>query len=763
MEPGKQAGAQVEAPMHLDVLQSAPLSSLVEQEAGVNGSGSTHKPMLQGGKERHAVPLKSAERATLTFNAWGAACPPLVVLGSDEDMGLTPGGALLPPHLLVHPHGFRILKNASALERNMRSYFRLPQPPNAATREERRRLRCTLQRIESETVQEKARVSGNADGVVLDGFLLLSACEAEDPEDVTHVRLQSSQLSSSIAEDLKYFINLTTVDLSDNNLCLGHVLPLPALEVVHLVCNNIFSLAEVPQLSSPSFATIVALDLAYNRIPAHHLVHMKAFGALEQLDLSYNGLRTLPRDLSGLARLTHFALESNELSSPDVFYALGSMPALIEVNLARNRLSSVPPLDAGVYHGDSDSRRAPFPSLQVISLTGNRFQHVEALQPLAALHQTLRRVDVGENPLLDRRPKQKAELQRVLDEAVVEAYYAALLAPQTDSVGPGAQPEKMDTWHRESWARYIPKPLGELDTSKTEVVGTAPMDASSSRNMSSSEPSTAVGSTLEHPKPNCSMSEDTKQREGVLPLSLTVEEYLYGHRIHVQTPRTSPPPLPQRPTRYFYSSAFRQSEKGAQDVMPLVTLPPYNEFMDVFRVLGQRRSRKHGRGGGGVRWSAAGRRTAAPSEPSPQPARLPILPDSPTPTHMQGSTPSHQISDEEAEEGVEGVQDGKGFFLTSLDGAVSNAAVGRKKNVPNERKSTAVPPHAATQPEVADNVVSAPSTTAEEPFRRPRLPRSVVSPATANVHAAISELRAMLRKPLPSLPYDASRAKQAAG
>ncbi|CBZ29414.1 conserved hypothetical protein [Leishmania mexicana MHOM/GT/2001/U1103] len=761
MDRAMQAGARRELPKHPDVLQSAPPFALAEQDAEAVDGGSTHKPGPRGGKERVAVPVKSVAGATLTSNAWATVCPPLAVLGSDDDMASTFGSSLLPPHLLVHPHGFRILKNASALERNMRSYFRLPQPPNTATREERRRLRRTLQRIESEEAQQKARVVGNQDGVVLDGFLLLSACEAEDPEEVTHVVLQSSQLSSSIAEDLQYFTHLTTVDLSDNLLRLGHVLPLPGLEVVHLVCNNIFSLAEVSQSSSSSRATIVALDLAYNHIPADHLVHLKAFGALQQLDLSHNGLRTLPRNLSGLACLTHFALESNELSSPDVFYALGTMPALVEVNLSRNRLSSVPPLDTGVCDGDSGPRHAPFPSLQVMSLTGNRFRHVEALRPLAALHQTLRRVDVGENPLVDRRPNQKAELQRALDEAVVEAYYAALPLPQTNSVDPGTLPEMMDTWHRQSWARYIPKPVGEADMSETEVAGAASIGASSSHKTIPSAPLAAVSNILETLEPDCPMSEDTHRREGVSPPLPTVEEYFYCYRIHVQTPRTTPPPLPKQPTRYFYSSAFRETEPSAHDTVPLVTLPPYTEFMDVYRAHDRCRSRS--RGGGGVRRSAAARRTVAQWGPPPQPLRLPMLPRAPTPLRTEGAASPHQMSDEEAAEEAESVQDGKGFFLTSLDGVVGGAAAASQRNVPRDRKATAAAPHSETQPQLADRVASAPAGTVEEPFPCTRLPRSVVSPATANVHAAISELRAMLRKPLPSLPYESLRVKETTG
>nr|CAJ2478773.1 unnamed protein product [Leishmania braziliensis] len=737
---------QEESPMHLDLLQGAPPSASAEQKAEAADGG----PTCESASQRATIPLKRA----VTSTTWAAVCPSLAMLGSVGDMESTVGGSLLPPHLLVHPQGFRILKNASVLERNMRSYFRLPQPPNAATREERRRLRRILERIEGEEVQRKARVTGNQEGVVLDGFLVLSACEAEEPDEVTQVTLQSSQLSSSVAEDLQYFTHLTSLNLSDNRLRLGHVLPFPGLKDVHLMCNGIASLEEVPQLSSSSLATITALNLAYNRIPANHLSYLKMFDALQQLDLSHNGLRALPRDLSGLAHLTHFALESNELSSSDVFYALSTMPALVEVNLARNRLSSIPPLSAGSCDGNSALRCAPFPFLQVMNLTGNRFQRVEALRPLAALHRTLRRLAVGENLLLNRQPYQKAEVQRVLDEAVVDAYYAALLPPQTDSIDPGVPPEMMNTWHCQTWTRYIPQPQGEADISEMDVVEAALIDPSSLRDTTASAPAAVASNILEEADSGGLVSENTHHQDGVSPPLPTAAEYLRRYRIHVQTPRATPPPLPKQPTRYFYSSTFRLSEQRTHGVMPHVTLPPYSEFMDVYRVLGRRRPAAQGRGGGVAR-SAAVRRAEAQRVSPSQPMCLPMLPHVPIPPRTEATVSSQQVGDEEGDEEPESAQRGRGFFLTGLD----DAAMRSLRDATRDRKATAAPPPVETQLELTNKLASVAAGTADEPLPRTRLPRSVVSPAATNVHAAISELRVMLRKPLPSLPYDSSRAK----
>ncbi|KAG5495321.1 hypothetical protein GH5_02977 [Leishmania sp. Ghana 2012 LV757] len=756
MDPSMQVRAQAVAPTNLDRLQSASSSAPAN-------SGVTRNPAPKGGMEQAAERLQPAATATTIPVARVAACPSSGVLRIDDDMRSAFGSSLLPPHLLVHPQGFRILKNASVLERNMRTYFRLPQPPNAAIRKERRRLHRTLQRIKGEEAQQKALLVGSDDGVVLDGFLLLCACKVEDPEEVTQVVLQSSQLSSSIAEDLQYFTHLTSLDLSDNCLRLGHVLPFPGLEVVHLVCNNITSLAELLQSSSSSLTTIAALDLAYNRIPPSHLGYLRAFSTLQQLDLSHNRLRALPMDLSGLAHLTHFALESNELSSPGVFYALGTMPALVEVNLSRNRLSSVPPLDAGSRGGDSDPPRTPFPSLQVMTLTANRFQHIEALRPLAALHRTLRCVAVGENPLLDRQPHRKAELQHALDEAVVDAYNGTLLPPQTERIGSAVQPETMGTWHRQTWARYIPQPLGEEDTADTDVMEATAVGASSWCHTTASIPSAVASTTIEVLEPGCPVSQSRHHREGVSPLLLTAEEYLRRCRILVQTPRAAASLLPAQPSRYFYSVSFRQSEQGARDATPLVTLPPYSEFMDIYRVLGRRRGGSQDRGrGGGVGRSYATRTAPAQRMPPRPPSRLPILHHPPTPPRTEGLASSHQVSDDEGE--AESARDGKCFFLTSLNsGVVGGAAVLSRRNAPEDRRATAAAPPAATQPVLAEKLASASADTAGKAPPRTHLPRSVVSPATVNVRTAISELRAMLRKPLPYLPYGASRAKRTAG
>lgn len=675
--------------------------------------------------------------------------PALAALGDLGELDVTRGSSPLPPHLRVHPQGFRILNKESALERNMRSYFRLPQPPNAATREERRRLRRTVQRAEREEAERRARVTGGQDGVVLDGFLLLSACGVEEPEEVTQVSLQSSQLAGSIAEDLQYFTRLTSLDMSDNQLRLGDVLSFPALETVHLVCNGIHSLADMEQVGSSSLATVTALDIAYNHIPAHHLGYLAAFTALQQVDLSHNCLRTLPMDLSGLTRVTHLALEANELTTPNIFYALASMPALVEANLTRNRLASVPPLDPESCRAAGCACPAPFAALQVLTLTANRFPSAASLLSLAALHGTLRRLNVAENPFVADRPQRRAELQRGLDEAVVDAYYAAFLPDP-------ASPEGLvDTWHRETWVRYIPRPPRDADAAER-----AHRTASSSYHTAVPTPSGAASSAAEPSSPSSIDHNGADAGDSTrLP---TPEEYLAAHRIVVQTPGSATAVPPKQPTQFFYSAAFLQSAQGARDATPLVTLPSYKEFMDVYRVVGRRRPEGQRRGSRGTPSRTAVARAAAAAAaartvpPSP-PARLPYLaslPSSPSLECLGRSAPLAPRPAGAADMGeAPTVLDGDGFFLTGLAAPSRQAAA-------KDRRETAAPGVAAAlaafdAPEVPEVVPARASTSTP-----PRPPRSVLSPATANVHTAMSELRAMLRKPLPSLPYDAARYKQ---
>ncbi|EPY15571.1 hypothetical protein STCU_11924 [Strigomonas culicis] len=108
---------------------------------------------------------------------------------------------------VIHPYGFRILKDTSVIERSLKGYFRLPPAPSRVLRAERERLHEKLISMDREEARERRQIGGE-EGVILDGFLILSAASVENPEEVETVTLQNSNLVGSVLEDLMYFENL---------------------------------------------------------------------------------------------------------------------------------------------------------------------------------------------------------------------------------------------------------------------------------------------------------------------------------------------------------------------------------------------------------------------------------------------------------------------------------------------------------------------------------------------------------------------------
>ena len=87
------------------------------------------------------------------------------------------------------------------------------------------------------------------------------------------------------------------------------------------------------------------MNLSFNRIPPSHLTELRVLKELRILDLSANDLCTLPEDLSFLPNLEDLNLSSNQFTSEaflvqpaKIFRALGVLPKLKKLNLARNKL-----------------------------------------------------------------------------------------------------------------------------------------------------------------------------------------------------------------------------------------------------------------------------------------------------------------------------------------------------------------------------------------------------------------------------------------
>lgn len=624
------------------------------------------------------------------------------------------GAPVAPPRFrLMHPHGFRLLKKSSVVERSMRNYFRLPDAPSDVIRHERQRvLRSLVQSESDERAEEARRIAGGSRGVALDGFLILNAAATDDPSHVDVVTLQSSRLVSSMPEDLAYFPHLLFLDVSENELQLEDLLMLEGLETLHMAYNKMQSLSGLDDVmqwqlehqksiiaefrhdltadgdEGISYEVLlphlVALNLSYNQIPARELAFLSYFPFLQQLDLSGNNLKTLPDDIGLLQSVTHLALENNHFTSQtrqnevDVFVALSTMPSLVEVNLNYNRISQVPPL--------VPVAECFFPKLEVVSLGHNPFTTPESVMELFSLHKTLRRVILVETPLA-KDPSKSFKTQQLAESSVISAFLDAAAAPAED--GP------TDSWQNESWFRLIAKrdddpPL----TTVTSAAASAAAAAAAERELQNSEnkrvPHDPLHSTIDDTASSKVESEDR------MPAS--PEEYLQWYYVELVFQEIT---VTKRKAREFLSAS--NSRKN------LVTIPQHEEFMDIYRLAGAAKQRFR-------------KRQEREKRSGPKPVELHII-SKPVESSETEEDESESASEERhhAEPKEEG---GDSVFLTAVDAEVTDGV---------QRDEKPASPHGRAP-------------------LKPILPS--VCPVTTNVHGAMTELRALLRKPLPTLPYN---------
>ena len=146
-------------------------------------------------------------------------------------------------------------------------------------------------------------------------------------------------------EHLKYFTNLSQLDLSDNLVKMEKLSALESLTELNLMCNKITS---VPELKFPAFRCLEILNLSFNKIHAVDLQNLAVLNKLEILDLSSNELCTLPEDLSGFKSLKELNISDNSFSTDSVlfsasilFKSLASMKHLQKIDLSRNKLRGI--------------------------------------------------------------------------------------------------------------------------------------------------------------------------------------------------------------------------------------------------------------------------------------------------------------------------------------------------------------------------------------------------------------------------------------
>jgi len=166
--------------------------------------------------------------------------------------------------------------------------------------------------------KELAAAAGLVKGDLLDGYRLLRACRVDLPEEVSRASLSgcTPPLVDAVPEHLAEFTNLTSLDVSGNNLPLDRLRLVPMLESLSLSANGVRDVDFAPILGIHYEGTE---DPEMLRARQWDLADLIGFPALRVLDLSHNFLHS--RALGTLAFL----------------------PSLRELNLAANELPRMPP------------------------------------------------------------------------------------------------------------------------------------------------------------------------------------------------------------------------------------------------------------------------------------------------------------------------------------------------------------------------------------------------------------------------------------
>jgi Leucine-rich repeat (LRR) protein len=171
----------------------------------------------------------------------------------------------------------------------------------------------------------------------LDGFYILESAKIDFPEAVQSLSLSGHNLKSVIDEDLTYFTELVTLDVSENNLPFTAFGAIPKLHELKIACNSIQNISDIY-----GFSFLLYLDVSYNELTIDSVFALTVLPCLKELDLSGNNLSSLPSDLSGFSQLEKISLEYNKYDNNRIFQILGTIKNLRYVNLSHNYLSFIP-------------------------------------------------------------------------------------------------------------------------------------------------------------------------------------------------------------------------------------------------------------------------------------------------------------------------------------------------------------------------------------------------------------------------------------
>ena len=234
--------------------------------------------------------------------------------------------------------------------------------------------------------------------VTLDGFLLLTGGQTDDPEDLRSVNLSSLGISAIVNDDLCFFANLKILDLSDNSLppetCMQSLSCLPRLTQLNLACNNLATFS-LPLDEKPIFPCLEKLDLSFNQLQGETLAAL-ALNAprLRKLDLSHNCISSIATEIQLFSRLTDLNLDANDLVQYDQWRALELLPLLKRLSLGQNRIRRL----ENCCVNDAGQSTVGFASLEWLDLSDNNIKRIDDISRVIQDLPELREVSLLRNP-----------------------------------------------------------------------------------------------------------------------------------------------------------------------------------------------------------------------------------------------------------------------------------------------------------------------------------------------------------------------------
>lgn len=205
-------------------------------------------------------------------------------------------------------------------------------------------------------------VSGQVVKTIYQDYVFKSINEATTMPDKVYYLDLSGQNLTNIPEEIEYFPNLYSLNLSNNN----------TKEI------------NIPEKSQ--FYKLRRLSLQKNRL-THVPDAVKQCADLVYLDLGENKIEIIETDINRCKSLVDLKIYQNRIQywSPDI-----TLPELKFLQISGNQISFLP--------GDFLSR---LPSLKRLNLNQNK---LGCLSFLTQYHDKLLRLDVGDNPIVDYRP-----------------------------------------------------------------------------------------------------------------------------------------------------------------------------------------------------------------------------------------------------------------------------------------------------------------------------------------------------------------------